>query len=44
MLSDISAVEVRFKKTFNEERKIEVIQGCVGDDYAQVIVIADGIA
>jgi hypothetical protein len=44
ILSDISVVEIRFKKTLDEERKIEVVQGCVGDNYAQVIVAADGIA
>jgi hypothetical protein len=43
ILSDISAVEVRFKKALNEERKIEVVQGCAGDNYTQVIVIVDGI-
>jgi hypothetical protein len=39
ILSAISAVEVRFKKTLNEERKIKVMLGC-----AQVIVTADRIA
>jgi hypothetical protein len=43
-LSVISAVKVRFKKTLNEWRKIEFIQNCARDDYAQVIVVADGIA
>ncbi len=43
-LSDISAVEVRFKEPLDGERKIEVVQGCAGEDYAQVIVIADGMA
>jgi hypothetical protein len=32
ILSDISAVEVRFKKSLNEKRKIEVVQGCMGDN------------
>jgi hypothetical protein len=44
ILSNISVVEVRFMKTLDEERKIEVLQGCAGDNYAQVIVLADGIA
>ncbi len=35
ILPDISAVEVRFKKTLDDERKIEVMQSCTGDDYAQ---------
>ncbi len=43
ILSDISEVEVSFKKPLDEERKIEVVQGCAGDNYAQVIVIADRI-
>jgi hypothetical protein len=44
ILSNISVVEVRFMKTLDEERKIEVLQGCAGDNYAQVIVVVDGIA
>jgi hypothetical protein len=43
ILSNISAVEVRFKNTLNEERKIEVVQGCIRDNYAPVIVVADRI-
>ncbi len=43
-MSDISAVEVRFKKPINDRRKIEVVQGCVGEDYAQFIVVAVGMA
>jgi hypothetical protein len=43
ILSDISAIEIRFKKTLNKERKVEVMQSCTGDDYAQVIVIVDGV-
>ncbi len=42
--SDIAVVEERFKKTLDKERKIEVVQSCTGDNYAQVIVVADGIA
>jgi hypothetical protein len=44
ILSDISAVEIRYKKTLDEERKIEIMQSCAGDDYAQVIVVADSVA
>ena len=43
-LSDISAVAVNFKKPIHNGRKIEVVQGWAGEDYAQVIVIADGMA
>jgi hypothetical protein len=43
ILSNISVVEVRFKKTLDEQRKIEVVQNCAGGNYAQVIVVADGI-
>ncbi len=42
-LSDISAVKIKYKKTLDEERKIEVVQSCTGDSYAQVIVVADGV-
>jgi hypothetical protein len=42
LLSDVSVIEVRFKKTLNKERKIEVVQSCAGDNHAQVV--ADGIA
>ncbi len=44
ILSNISAIEIRFKETLNEERKIKLMQGCAGNNYAQVIVIADRIA
>jgi hypothetical protein len=44
ILSDISAVEVRFKQALSKERKIEVVQGCAEDDYAQIIAVADRIA
>jgi hypothetical protein len=44
ILSEISAVEVRFKQSLSKKRKIEVVQGCMGDDYAQIIVVADGIS
>jgi hypothetical protein len=44
ILLDISAVEVRFKQALSKERKIEAVQGYVGDNYAQIIVVADGIA
>jgi hypothetical protein len=43
ILSDISAIEVRLK-TINDGRNIVVVQGYTGEDYAQVIVIADEIA
>jgi hypothetical protein len=44
ILTAISVVEVRFKKILNKERKVEVVQGCAGDNYAQLIVVEDGIA
>jgi hypothetical protein len=44
ILCNISVIEIRFMKTLDEERKIEVVQGCAGDNYAQVIVVADRIA
>jgi hypothetical protein len=43
-LSDISVVAVNFKKLIHNGTKIEVVQGWAGEDYAQVIVIADGMA
>jgi hypothetical protein len=44
IMSKISAVEVRFKQSLSKEKKLEVVQGCVGDDYAQVIVVKDGLS
>ncbi len=44
ILSKISVVEVRFKQALIKERKIEVVQGCTGDNYAQIIVIAGGLS
>jgi hypothetical protein len=44
ILSEISAVEVRFKHSLIKEKKVEVVQGCVGDNYAQIIVIADRLS
>ncbi len=43
ILSEISAVELRFKQSLNKEKKIEVAQGCAGDKYAQIIVVTDGL-
>jgi hypothetical protein len=34
ILSDISTVEVRFKKTLHEDRKTEFVQNCAEDKYA----------
>jgi hypothetical protein len=42
--SEISAVEVRFKQSLSKEKKVEVVQGCVGDNYAQIIVVTDGLS
>jgi hypothetical protein len=44
ILSAIFAIEIRFKKVLNEERKIEFVQSCAGNNYAQVIAIADRIS
>ncbi len=43
ILSDISVVEVRFRQALSKERKIELVQGCAGENYAQIIVIANGM-
>jgi hypothetical protein len=32
VLSQISAVEVKFKQSLSEEEKMEAVQGCAGDD------------
>ena len=44
ILSEISAVEVRFKQSLSKEKKVEVVQGCTGDNYAQIIVVTDGLS
>jgi hypothetical protein len=44
LLSEISAVKVRFKQSLSKEKKFEVVQGCAGDNYAQIIVITDGLS
>ncbi len=43
IMSEKSAVEVRFKQSLSKEKKVEVVQGCAGDNYAQIIVVTDGI-
>ena len=44
ILSQISAVEVKLKQSLSKERKIELVQGCAGDDYAQIIVVTDKVS
>jgi hypothetical protein len=44
ILSQISAVEVRVKQALSKEKKVEVVQGCTGDNYAQIIVVTDGLS
>jgi hypothetical protein len=44
LMSEISAVEVRFNQSLTEEKKVEVVQGCAGDEYSLIIVVADGIS
>jgi hypothetical protein len=41
ILAQISAVEVKFKQSISKERQVEVVQGCKGDNYAQIIVATD---
>jgi hypothetical protein len=41
ILSQISAVEGKFKQFLSNEKKVEVVQGCMGDNYAQIIVVTD---
>jgi hypothetical protein len=43
-LTAISAIEIRYKKTLNEERMIEIMQSCAGDNYAQAIVVGNSVA
>ncbi len=43
-MSEITAVEVRFEQSLSEEKKVEVVQGCAGDEYSQKIVVMDGIS
>ncbi len=44
ILARISAVKVKFEKSLIEEKKVEVVQGCLGDDYAQIIVVTDKVS
>jgi hypothetical protein len=44
ILAQISAVEVKFKESLSKENKVEVVQGCAGDNYAQIIVATDGLS
>ncbi len=45
ILFQIIAVELKFKQSLSKEKKIEVVQqGCAGDNYAQIIVVTDGLA
>jgi hypothetical protein len=39
IMAQISAVEVKFKLSLAKEKKVEVVQGCVGDEYAQIIAV-----
>ncbi len=43
-MSQLSAVEVKFKQTLSKEKKVEVVQGCTGDNYAQIIVVTDKVS
>ncbi len=44
ILAQMSAVEVKFKQSLSKEKKVELVQGCVGDDCAQIIVVTDGLS
>jgi hypothetical protein len=44
IMSEISAVEVRFKQSLSKEKKVEVVQACARNKYSQVIVVTDGIS
>jgi hypothetical protein len=44
IMSEISAVEVRFNQSLSKEKKVKVVQGCTGEDYAQIIVVTDGLS
>jgi hypothetical protein len=44
IMSETSAVEVRFKQSLSKEKKVEVVQGCAGDNYAQIIAITEGLS
>jgi hypothetical protein len=44
IMAQISAVEVKFKHSLAKEKKVEVLQGCMGDDYAQIIVVTDKVS
>jgi hypothetical protein len=44
ILSQISAIEVKFKQSLSKEKKVEVVQECAGVNYAQIIVVTDGLS
>ncbi len=44
IMAQISAVEVKFKQSLAKEKKVELVQGWAGDDYAQIIVVTDKVS
>jgi hypothetical protein len=44
IMSEISAVEVRFKQSLSKEKKVKVVKGCTGDNYAHIIFVTDGLS
>ncbi len=44
IMPQLSAVEVKFKQTLSKEKKVEVVKGCAGDNYAQIIVVTDKVS
>ncbi len=44
IMAQISAVEVKFKQSLAKKKTVEVVQRCVGDSYAQIIVATDKVS
>jgi hypothetical protein len=44
ILAQISAVDVKVKQSLRTEKKVEVVQRCTGDNYAQIIAVTEKVA
>ncbi len=44
IILQLSAVEVKFKQTLFIEKKVQIVQGCTTDNYAQIIVVTDKVS
>jgi hypothetical protein len=44
IMSQLSAIEIKFKQTLSKEKKVEVVQGCTGNNYAHIIVVTDKVS